>query len=328
MFWGLLGLLVITRLAWWYLDPTPSGDGSPPTVLVVREGEGWNEVTDRLAAAGLVRRPLVFKVIVQVSGARGELLPGRYQLEKGTSSRDIISTLTDPENGATVTVPEGFRLEQIFERLQARGLATPEQWARAIESPPRSPVLESRPAGVGLEGYLYPGTYGFTEENAAQQMVAGAIQSLHERLTPTIRAQLAEQELTIHQALTIASIIEREAQVASERPIIASVYLNRYRMGMKLQADPTVQYAVGSAGDWWKAGLTRTDLRNPSPYNTYVHEGLPPGPIANPGIASIQAVAQPARTSYLYFVAKGDGTHAFAETYEDHQANIERYLRR
>lgn len=331
VFWALVALLVAAPLAWLYLDPTPGGGRARTETVVVRPGEGWSEVTERLRARGLVRRPLTFKAIVLVSGARSELLPGRYSLRSGTGSRDLIAALTSAERGSSVTIPEGFRVEQVGERLVARGLATGKEWEAALRKRRTSPVLASRPTGAGLEGYLYPDTYGFTEENAAEQFVSAAVANLDDRLTPQLRRDLEREAGSVHKGLTLASIVEREAQSAPERPVIASVYLNRLRLPggpMRLQADPTVQYAVGRPGAWWKQGLTLADLRAPSPYNTYVHAGLPPGPIANPGIASIRAVARPASTPYLYFVAKGDGAHAFAETLEEHDANVRRYLGR
>lgn len=327
-FWLLLAVLALVVVAWLYLNPTPPGDGSGPVTVVVQRGEGWTELTDRLTQAGIVRRPLTFKALVLVSRARSRLMPGRYQLRRGMSAREIISLLTDPQSPSRVTIPEGWRLEQVGERLSARQLATPDQWRSALARPPAAGVLASKPASVSLEGYIYPDTYQFDQQDAASQLVAEALKNLDERLTPDVRAGIRAQNLTVHQALTLASIVEREAQVPEERPVIASVYLNRLKKGMKLQADPTVQYAVGGPGNWWKQGLTKSDLANPSPYNTYVYAGLPPGPICSPGIASIEAVAHPARTSYLYFVAKGDGTHAFAETEQEHDRNVQRYLGR
>jgi len=327
--WGrfvvLAALVAAVAAGWLYLGPTPSGDKSAPATVVIRQGSGWDEATAALHDQGLVRRPLTFKAIVLLSGARGALLPGSYTLHKGTSSRDLIATLTDPEAGAALVIPEGWRLEQIGAALEGKKLSTPEQWNAAIGSPPASLVLRSLPASVDLEGYIYPGSYAFAGEDAAAELVRSGLRNLEQQLTPTVMNGLSKQGLTIHEGLTVASIVEREAQVPEERAVIASVYLNRLKAGMRLQADPTTQYAVGVPGAWWKIGLTKTDLSDPSPYNTYAHEGLPPGPICSPGIASIQAVAQPARTEYLYFVARGDGSHAFATTYAEHEANIRRY---
>lgn len=330
--WPRFAVLVVMLLgaigAWFYLNPTPRANGRPPATVVVREGEGWTEVTDRMHQAGIVRRPLTFKALVLLSGERARLMPGRYQLDVGTSSRDLISALTDPSSASTIVVPEGWREEQVGEALVQEGLATEVEWRAAVANPPQVRVLANRPQESGLTGYLYPGTYRFTEQDVAQQMVREATLALQERLSAEIRAGLQKQGLSLHEGLTLASIVEREAQVPRERPVIASVYLNRLREGMRLQADPTTQYAVGTPGEWWKKSLTRSDLQSRSPYNTYVHEGLPPGPICSPGIASIEAVAFPEETSYLYFVARGDGGHAFSRTYEEHERNVQRYLGR
>jgi len=327
--WGrfvvLAALVAAVAAGWLYLDPTPSGIAKVPVTVVVRQGSGWEEATAVLHDQGLVRRPLTFKAIVLLSGARGSLLPGSYTLHKGTSSRDLIATLTDPEAGAALVIPEGWRLEQIGEALVEKKLSTQEEWNAAIDSPPASPILRSKPPSVDMEGYIYPGSYAFAEENAGEELVRAGLRNLEQNLTPAVTSGLSGQGLTVHEGLTVASVVEREAQVPEERAVIASVYLNRLKAGMRLQADPTTQYAVGVSGAWWKRGLSKTDLRDPSPYNTYAHERLPPGPICSPGIASIQAVAQPARTEYLYFVARGDGSHAFATTYAEHEANIRRY---
>jgi UPF0755 protein len=150
------------------------------------------------------------------------------------------------------------------------------------------------------------------------------VQTLNQNFTPAMRAQAAKEQLTPFQVLILASIVEREARVASERPLIASVYLNRLHQHQGLYADPTVQYAVGKPGNWWPV-LTTAQLHTPSPYNTYIHMGLPPGPIANPGLASIQAVVYPKHTQFLYFVAKGNGHHAFETTLAQHNADVCKY---
>ncbi len=326
LFWALAALVVLLPAAWFlYLAPTPWGGGSRPVTFVVREGEGWRDVTRRLQQKGIVQRPITFEALVVLSDARSDLLPGRYRLHRGMSARDIISTLTSESAQARITIPEGWRLGQVGDRLVAQGLATRKQWEEALRRPPSNSVLGSRPASVSLEGYVFPDTYQLTDANAAQQLVDEGVAQMNREITSRMRAAFGREGLSVHQALTLASIVEREARVPWERPIIASVYLNRLHRGMKLQADPTVQYAVGRPGDWWPSPLTRSDLHNPSPYNTYVHGGLPPGPICSPGLPSIEAVAHPARTSYLYFVAKGDGTHAFARTYQEQLENIRRY---
>jgi UPF0755 protein len=191
--------------------------------------------------------------------------------------------------------------------------------------------LRSRPAGASLEGYLFPDTYQVSPDVTAADLIQRMLRTFDQRVASQMRQQAAARGLTVHQWVTLASIVEREAVIASERPVIASVYLNRLELGMKLDADPTVQYALGyqaQTRSWWKRPLLLEDLEVKSPYNTYKNPGLPPGPIANPGLASLRAVVEAPDTDYYYFVANkqaGDGSHVFARTIEEHQRNIARY---
>jgi UPF0755 protein len=187
-----------------------------------------------------------------------------------------------------------------------------------------SPILASRPAGATLQGFLFPNTYDVPPHFGGKAFARLMVDSLNRAFTPAMRARAHAEGLNVFKVLTLASIVEREARVASERPTIASVYLNRLRIGMPLQADPTVQYVVGTPRDWWPV-LTLDQLRVQDPYNTYVNKGLPPGPIANPGLASIRAVLNPASTHFLFFVARGHGRHAFAVTYQQQCANQMKY---
>jgi UPF0755 protein len=183
------------------------------------------------------------------------------------------------------------------------------------------------PAGVSLEGFLFPDTYQLRPDATASDLVGRMLITFDERVTPEMRQQAAAQGFTLYEVLTLASIVEREAAVIEERPQIASVYLNRLSIDMMLQADPTVQYAQGydpTTGEWWNRGLTQADYTSvDSPYNTYLYAGLPPGPIANPSLSSIQAVLNPADTPYIFFRAAcdGSGRHNFAITFEEHLAN-------
>ncbi|HOU25149.1 MAG TPA: endolytic transglycosylase MltG, partial [Anaerolineae bacterium] len=177
-------------------------------------------------------------------------------------------------------------------------------------------------------GFLFPDTYQFAVTASATQIIDAMLQNFDRRVTIEMRQQALDEGLNLYQALTLASIVEREAVLAEERPIIASVYLNRLRKGIYLESDPTVQYGKGydaATGRWWPH-ISMGELRTvDSPYNTYIHPGLPPGPICSPGLASIQAVLQPAKTNYLFFLAKGDGSHVFAETFEEHLQNQAKY---
>ncbi|MGB9879862.1 MAG: endolytic transglycosylase MltG, partial [Anaerolineae bacterium] len=230
-----------------------------------------------------------------------------------------------------VTIREGLRAEEIAHLLATEGLVDQEEFIRLVRDDTfHYDFLRDRPetAPKTLEGFLFPDTYEFPVNITATALIDTMLQNFDRRVTIEMRKQALDQGLTLFQVLTLASIVEREAVVPEERPIIASVYLNRLRRGIYLEADPTVQYAKGydpQTGSWWPH-LSLEELRAvDSPFNTFIHPGLPPGPICNPGLASIEAVLNPANTKYLFFHAKGDGTHAFAETFEEHLENQKKY---
>jgi UPF0755 protein len=244
------------------------------------------------------------------------------------SLRQIAETLQSASAQAIqVTIPEGWRREQIASALDQSELAiNPNSFLRATQLTPNGFSFSSQiPAGGNVEGFLFPDTYLFEPGTNSVEAAQAMLQDFDQRVTPEMRAGFKAHGLTLFQAVTLASIVEREAVVPDERPKIASVFLNRLSQGLKLDADPTVQYAVGQQpdGSWWKTSLTSSDLSLDNPYNTYVYAGLPPGPICNPGLASLTAVAQPADTPFLYFRAAcdGSGRHQFAVTYEQHLQN-------
>jgi UPF0755 protein len=231
------------------------------------------------------------------------------------------------------TIPEGWRSEQIADRLQATGFASRDDFLRAVAAPAGVPGFDllGNPPPPRLEGYLFPETYQVPQPVAGTRAAEMMLRMFNQKVGDELRTA-SPGNLSSREVLILASIVEREAKVPAERPTIASVYLNRLAAGLPLQADPTVQYAVAShdgpaaaAYGYWK-GLEPADLQIDSPYNTYLNPGLPPGPICNPGEASIKAVLQPARTDYLYFVARTDGSgeHLFARTLEEHNANVTR----
>ncbi|MDQ3045528.1 MAG: endolytic transglycosylase MltG, partial [Chloroflexota bacterium] len=262
-----------------------------------------------------------------------------YTLRKGMSVSGIVDEITigvdDPDVPApselAITAIEGWRSEQIAEAADAVGSqGGAEAFIAAVESVPANQweFLQSLPPGASVEGYLFPDTYTFGSNADAGDLVYLMLRNFDERFTPEMRRRAQEMGLTIHEVVTLASIVEREAVIAEERPMIAAVYLNRLVEGMPLQADPTVQYVVAGPGDWWPQPLDEANLATDSPYNTYLYPELPPGPIANPGLASLQAVLIPEEVDFLYFVAKQDGsnTHAFAVTYEEQLQNQCTYL--
>jgi UPF0755 protein len=303
--------------------------------IKVPQGANGNAIARRLERAGVVGGGR-FGAIAGLMGVQGELAAGDYEFTRGMPATDVIQRL---RKGivlpvVTVTIPEGRRLEEVAALLEKQGLTNAQEFisAAAASDYPQA-FVQSRPPGSTLEGYLFPDTYFFAKGVTARQVVERLLATFDERFDRELRAAAERNNLTVHQAVTLASIVEREAQVPEERELIAAVFLNRLKAGIPLQADPTVQYAVAadpaSVGKygWWKRDLTVDDLQIKSPYSTYANPGLPPGPISGVGLASLRAVAQPAAVRYLYFVAKGDGSHAFAETLEEHNRNVQKYQR-
>ena len=312
----------------------PVSDDTTPVTVEILPGQNASQVADALLSLGLISDATLFKNYLRYYGLDRQLEAGSYELTPGMTIPEIAQALTDaspPE--VTVRITEGWRREQIAdwidqqpeipfsgaEFLQATG-------AGVIVSPQISIAAEI-PEGATLEGFLFPDTYRLEKDAPATDLVERMLRNLDEKYTPQMRLDSLNNGLTVYEVITLASIVEREAVVPDERPTIASVYLNRLAAGMRLEADPTVQYAMGyqpETGQWWNLNLTQADYRAVnSPYNTYLYPGLPPGPIANPGLDSIMAVIYPAETPYYYFRATcdGSGRHVFSETFEEHVGN-------
>ena len=320
-------------------DVTRPEDVGEVVEITIADGEPENELAARLADAGLVRSTVLFENQLRFGG--GALEPGTYRLRKGMSNPQIIDRITgaapeetpEPETEAprsfSITIPEGWRIEQIAEEYANNGGEGGfDAFMDAVAAVDRSQYdfLADLPADLPLEGYLFPDTYTFSATDPARNVEA-MLSNFGLKYDQEMRNRTDQMGLTIHQVVTLASLVEKEAAVADERPIIADVYISRWEQGWELEADPTVQYVLGQPGDWWPE-LSGDDLFVESPYNMYQNDGLPPGPIANPGLGSIQGVLEPANTDYMFFVAKDDdsGEHAFAVTKEEQDANVERYL--
>lgn len=308
-------------------------DAQGTTILfTVRSGDTSGRIGEELERRGLIGNATLFKMLVGYYGLDKELKAGDYELSASMTMTDIISKLHQGLVKTTrLTIPEGRRLEEIAEAVDRKGIFRKEDFISATRGGYEYTFLRSRPAGASLEGYLFPDTYEIRPRDTATDYVQMMLSNFQAKFTPPMMEAAAKKGLTVHQVVTLASIVEREAVLPEERPVIASVFLNRLRRDMPLYADPTVQYALGSnpasVARWgyWKESLSPADMEVNSPYNTYRNPGLPPSPISNPGLASIQAVLEPADTSYLYFVARGDGSHAFASSKEEHDRNVVRY---
>jgi UPF0755 protein len=316
---------------------------SRPVRFTIEAGMPARSIGQELQRFGLILDPSLFEAYVRVNQLDDKIQAGTYMLDPSMTMREIVEAIQHAETAAvSITIVEGWRLEQTADYLTktdvlsdaAKGEAYRSlAHAGAIDSD-QYPFLQDRPVGTSLEGYLYPDTYQLPAEGAtAADVIARQLDTFGQRVAPLYDAavQQGQTDLSLYEVLTLASIVEREAVVPEERPAIASVYLNRLAQGMVLNADPTVQYALGyqpASGQWWKTPVTLEEYSMvDSPYNTYLNPGLPPGPIAAPGLSSIKAVLNPDQTDYLYFVAlpDGSGRHVFAKTFEEHQQNVARY---
>jgi UPF0755 protein len=313
-----------------FLGPTPQT--GEVALISIKQGDGAKAIAERLENAGVIQSARLFRVLVTFMDIEDELVAGDYEFDKGMTTLSVIGRI---HNGITapvmVTIPEGLRLEEIGALLEEKGVVSASDFLAATKKDYDFPFLADLPSDVGLEGYLFPATYGFSRTVTAEEVVRQMLTAFGDKVVPEVPAPAEPGGLTLHRVVTLASIVEREAVKPEERPLIASVFLNRMKVGISLQADPTVQYALGNDKEsvsrygYWKKALSTADLAVESPYNTYQNVGLPPGPIAGPGLDSIRAVVRPARTNYLFFVAKNDGSHVFAETLEEHLRNVEQY---
>ncbi len=325
----LLLVILLAGAAFWGRSETasllaPVSTDTSVRVFEVPPGATSAHVAAGLQSAGLVKNGSVFRLYLRLRGLDGRIQAGQYELAPSMPAAEVASRLT---SGRVVedsfTVPEGYTISQMADLLASRGLVDRDRFLVAARDPSlvKGLVPEGLPLKQPLEGYLFPDTYRIPRGYTEKQIVALMVDRFRQVMTPEWQKRAQDQGLTVHQVVTLASLIEREAQVPADRPVISSVFHNRLRLGMKLDSCATVNYALGKS----QLILTYKDLEVNSPYNTYKNVGLPPGPIGSPGKASLEAALYPAESKYLYFVAKGDGSHAFASTLSEHLANARRY---
>jgi UPF0755 protein len=295
----------------------PAGDPEAAASLDVEPGDDAGTVARELAALGIVNDPGLLLRYLRYRGLDTKIEAGRYEVA-GTMS---IAALADLLQEATasryaITLPEGWRREQVAQALGDLGVgfSAGDFLAATRRAPP--PDAEAPTTAASSEGFLFPDTYILDPRMTAEEVLVLLIGTFNRRVDAELRTAFHDRGLTVYEAVTLASIVEREAVIPSERPLIAAVFLNRLRLGIPLQADPTVQYALGwqEGDEWWKPALSTSDLQIDSPYNTYLYNGLPPGPIASPGLASLRAIADAPDTPFLFFRAAcdGSGAHRFA----------------
>ena len=329
------------------LNRTTPEDIGQRVEITVGEDETDEQIAEKLADAGLIRSKLLFTGQMKVTGVVPE--PGTYNLRKGMTVPQIISRVSgeapdedvDGDGGDIavgagesfeITIPEGWRVEQVAQAFaDESGMENGyDAFMEATADVDRSryDFLATLPDDASLEGFLFPDTYNFVADDPAYN-IALMLDNFDAKYTPDMRDRTEAMGIDVRTVLTLASLVEREAKLPAERPVIADIYIKRWTEGWNLEADPTIQYVVGEPGDtesWWPE-LSEEELHLDNPYNTYQNAGLPPGPICNPGIGSIQAVLFPEETPYYFFVATGDesGTHAFAATKAEHDANVDAY---
>ena len=315
---GLLGLFAALQL-WWVTTAAP-GVASSARIVEIPPHLGLLGIARRLDEAGVIRSPFGFGLLALVQGRARSLKAGEYEVPQGSNTFAVLSLL---EGGKvlkhTVLLREGSTLAELAHTVEAEGLATAADVIRVGQDPLFLRTLEI-PAST-VEGYLFPDSYQFVKGATPEEILERMVTRMRTQMSPALLKAAEERGFNAHQLLTLASIIEREAVVPSELPLISAVFWNRLKLDMPLQADPTVQYALGKG----RQALTRADLQVDHPFNTYRRTGLPPGPIANPGLAAIQAAANPARVNYLYFVSLDDRRHQFSHSLTDHNDAVTRY---
>lgn len=327
-----LGILVLVVAiaaavsAWWMHQRlvTPYRGFQGDEVFVdLPSGMREAEIARRLADARVVPDPWVFRLAARRAGAEHRLQAGEYRFAEPASPEHVVARLARGDVFTRgVTFPEGLTLREMAPVFERSGLGAAGDFVAAASDGALAASFD--PTATTLEGYLFPSTYALSRETGATGTVRAMLDQFERAFDASLRAAAASQHLSAREAVTLASLVEKETARPDERPLVAAVYRNRIAAGMLLQCDPTVVYALMLANRW-HGNISKADLDIKSPYNTYRVPGLPPGPIASPGLASLRAAVHPADVPYLYFVSRNDGTHVFASTLAEHNRNVARW---
>ncbi|PKL74585.1 MAG: endolytic transglycosylase MltG [Candidatus Melainabacteria bacterium HGW-Melainabacteria-1] len=328
----LIALVVVVLLlaggagaAYFYQQISPAGAAEREMVYLVRKGETLANISEQLAAKKILRNPDAFRLLARIKGRQSQLQTGYFRFNAEMSADQILTRLvTGQSEKIPYTIPEGYRIDQAAKNLDKYQLSA-EKYIQLARNPDQAMLadyafLKETSGAKNLEGYLYPDTYHLA--GSERELIYAQLHQFQQVIMPIWRNRPASHKLSLDDTIKLASIVELEGLVNRELPIIAGVFLERMRIGMRLESDPTTEYALG----WHQGakGLSLQDIKIDSPYNTYRYHGLPPTPIGNPNVDAIRAVLYPEKTPYLYFVAKGDGTHAFSKTYNEHLNAIRR----
>ena len=313
----LTGYLVLR----WAQSPAASGLPKPPShIVLIPEGSTFQQVANILKQEQLIRSRSAFLLLGKTRDIDRKIRPGEYELDASMSPQDILAKLLAGRVVLhPVTIPEGYSLTQIAEVLAAQQVTDTKDFTKLVRD--RTFISSLGIEADSLEGYLFPETYSFPRQTKAKEVIKAMVDGLHRVWGAELQEQAARMKLSLHQVLTLASVIEKETGAKDERELIAAVFHNRLRKKIPLQSDPTVIYGLPA----FDGNIHKRDLSVPSPYNTYRVQGLPPGPIASPGAQSLRAALFPAQASYLYFVSRNDGTHQFSSTLAEHNQAVEKY---
>ena len=306
-----LAVILTTALAlfWFFQNAKPVSPEESFKDFLITKGSGASQIGNKLEKEGLIKSALAFKIYVQVTGRAGRIQAGEYRLSPNLSLPGIVKEFLSGPRELWVTIPEGLRREEIAAKF-ANSLGKDEEF-----------VKDFLAASSGLEGQLFPDTYLFPKTASA----SGVINKMNRTFESKTSVLTNTTSLSERQLITLASLIERETKTDEERPVVAGILINRLDIGMALQVDASAQYAVGNSDNWWPV-LNREDLKINSPYNTYKFPGLPPSPIANPGLSSLKAAFSPTDSEYLYYLHDPKGQIHYARTLEEHNANVSKYL--
>jgi UPF0755 protein len=318
-----VGLGAFGSIVWGRMNEPFKGYTAGEQFVDIPQGSGTQDIGRRLVNGGVVRDLFVFRAALWWSGRARHLQAGEYRFAEPISAMQVIDQIA---RGAVythrITFPEGLTIVEMSKLYESNGFGPATDFVTAAGN--AALVADIDPAATDLEGYLFPETYALARRAPASQLVALMVGRFRTAFPETLRQEAQSQGLTTRQVVTLASLVEKETGRPEERPLVAAVYRNRYRIGMGMQADPTVIYALQKAGRY-DGNIRRDDLYIDSPYNTYRYPGLPPGPIASPGQASLEATVRVADVTYLYFVSRNDGSHAFATTLAEHNRNVQKF---
>lgn len=321
-----VGLLVIAlavggTLAGAYYLPNASDDNNNIEVVEIKENMTGAEIGDTLYEKGVIRSPEIFRLALRLTGTMDKLQHGYYEIPYNASMHEVIGLLQDGKvKEHKLTIPEGFTIFDIANRLEEQGLANKQEFLQEAKTfVPYMYMYGPQPVTYRVEGFLFPSTYDIPEKATPKDILAMMAKEMNNQITPEMRAEIEKQHMTIFEFITLASLVEKEAKYDEDRPIIAAVFKKRLADHMPLQSCASIDYILG----YHKPILSIEDTKIESPYNTYLHTGLPPGPIANPGMKSMEAVLYAPQTDYVFFVADKEGHHHFSKTYEEHLKTVE-----